>query len=144
VFCDQDEETVQHLLAACAFSRQVWFEVLSLINLQQLCLIPGDVNFQDWWLQAEKNTPKLQQKGFNFFFEHAGELRIIELRKGGSKNRPNTNTKNKRKKERRRKNNHGHPATTKQDDYLKGHHNHKPNAPVQPQTQKNFLYGASD
>jgi hypothetical protein len=31
------------------------------------------------------------------FFEHAGELRIIELRKGGSKNRPNTNTKKKRK-----------------------------------------------
>jgi hypothetical protein len=52
-----------------------------------------------------------------FFLEHAGELRIIELRReGGSKNRPNTNTKKtkkKRKEERRRKNNHGHLATTK-------------------------------
>jgi hypothetical protein len=73
-------------------------------------------------------------------------LHIIELRKGGSKNRPNTNTTKKRsKEERRRKNNkHGHPATTKQDDHLKGHHNHRPNTLVQPQTQKNFLYGASD
>jgi hypothetical protein len=33
-----------------------------------------------------------------FFLEHAGELRIIELRKeGGSKNRPNTNTKKEKK-----------------------------------------------
>lgn len=29
VFCDQDEKTVQHLLVACDFYRQVWFEVLS-------------------------------------------------------------------------------------------------------------------
>jgi hypothetical protein len=55
-----------------------------------------------------------------FFFEHAGELCIIGLRKEGSKNRPNTNTTKKRNKERkRRKNKQGHPATTKQEDHLK-------------------------
>jgi hypothetical protein len=38
-----------------------------------------------------------------FFLKHTGELCIIELRKGWSKNRPNTNTK-KDKKEKKGRN----------------------------------------
>lgn len=65
LLCDQKEETVQHLLVACAFGRQVWFQVLSLINLQHLSPMPREVNFQDWWNQAERRVPKPQGNEFN-------------------------------------------------------------------------------
>jgi hypothetical protein len=32
--CDQQQETINHLLVACVFSRQVWFELLWLAKLQ--------------------------------------------------------------------------------------------------------------
>jgi hypothetical protein len=65
VLCNQEEETIQHLLAGCIFSRQVWFQVLSACNLQHLCPFPGEDNFQVWWQQAEQNVPKQRRKVFN-------------------------------------------------------------------------------
>jgi hypothetical protein len=65
VLCNQEEETIQHLLAGCVFSRQVWFQVLSACNLQHLCPSPGEDNFQVWWQQAEQNVPKQRRKVFN-------------------------------------------------------------------------------
>jgi hypothetical protein len=46
LLCDQEEETIQHLLVACVFARQTWFLVLSLIGLQQLAPDPGVSVFQ--------------------------------------------------------------------------------------------------
>jgi hypothetical protein len=37
--CDQEEETVQHLLTSCVFARSVWFSVLCIVGLQHLA--PG-------------------------------------------------------------------------------------------------------
>jgi hypothetical protein len=55
---------VQHLLVACAFSRQVWFLVLSLIGLQLLALEPGVSIFQEWWRTTVLKVPKEKRKGF--------------------------------------------------------------------------------
>ena len=63
--CDQDEETVQHLLVACVFSRQVWFSVLSQMDLQPLDPDNNAVVLQDWWREAVLRVPKERRGGFN-------------------------------------------------------------------------------
>lgn len=35
LLCDRDEESVNHLLIQCVFSRSVWFSVLSMVHLPQ-------------------------------------------------------------------------------------------------------------
>jgi hypothetical protein len=47
--CDQLEETIQHILVTCVFSRQIGFHVLSLVGLQQYTPKANDYNFQEWW-----------------------------------------------------------------------------------------------
>jgi hypothetical protein len=46
MLCEQEEETIQHILVSCVFSREVWFRVLSLVGLQRCTPEPGDENFQ--------------------------------------------------------------------------------------------------
>jgi len=47
--CGQQDETSDHLLLACVFSREVWFRLLSFTNLQKHA--PGSDNtLADWWL----------------------------------------------------------------------------------------------
>ena len=67
--CDQDNETVQHLLISCDFARQVWFSILDMVGLQfsphlqicqffktggvqrrQLCHLPREKELILWWL----------------------------------------------------------------------------------------------
>jgi hypothetical protein len=42
MLCEQEEETIQHILISCVFSREVWFRVLSLVGLQRCTLEPGE------------------------------------------------------------------------------------------------------
>jgi hypothetical protein len=44
--CDQGDETVQHLLISCVFSREVWFRIFSLVNLRQFSPTRADLVFQ--------------------------------------------------------------------------------------------------
>jgi len=46
---DQVEETIDHLLISCVFSRQMWFNVLQGLGLQALAPGPDDLIFDDWW-----------------------------------------------------------------------------------------------
>jgi hypothetical protein len=39
LLCDQEEETVQHILVACVFSRQVWFLALSRVHSSRQFLV---------------------------------------------------------------------------------------------------------
>ena len=49
--CGQQDETSDHLLLACVYSREVWFRLLSIANLQQH--VPGtDGTLADWWLET--------------------------------------------------------------------------------------------
>jgi hypothetical protein len=63
-FCDQVEETVDHLLVACVFSWQFWFNVLQQFNLQILAP-QTDPSFFDWWAAASSRVDGQVQKGLN-------------------------------------------------------------------------------
>jgi hypothetical protein len=65
VLCNQQQETIQHILISCVFSRNIWWQVLSRVGLQLVS--PGlEVSmFQDWWSVAEGLVPVLHRNGFN-------------------------------------------------------------------------------
>jgi hypothetical protein len=63
--CDQQDETVQHILVACVFTREVWFRTLSRLGLQHLAPTSDATVFQEWWREAERNVSKHKKKGFN-------------------------------------------------------------------------------
>jgi len=59
--CDQEDETVQHILTTCVFARQFWFAVLQPLNL--VALVPSriTVSLADWWLRAWRKVPPCLQ-----------------------------------------------------------------------------------
>jgi len=63
--CDQEDETVQHILTTCVFARQFWFAVLQPLNLVALVPSRRTVSLADWWLKAWRKVPKQHKKGFN-------------------------------------------------------------------------------
>jgi hypothetical protein len=52
--CDQQDETVHHMLVACVFTREVWFRTLSRLGLQHLAPTSDASGFQEWWSEAER------------------------------------------------------------------------------------------
>jgi hypothetical protein len=63
--CDQDEETIDHLLISCIFARQFWFNLLQQVHIQQLAPQPGATSFMDWRRNANERSTRLIQKRFN-------------------------------------------------------------------------------
>ena len=63
--CDQEEETINHLLVSCVFSRQVWFIVFQQFGLQCLAPQPGDLLFDEWWEQVNTRVTDLVKQGLN-------------------------------------------------------------------------------
>jgi hypothetical protein len=63
--CDQDEETIDHLLVSCVFAKQFWFEFLRQANLQGLAPQSGTVSFLDWWTQATDRSMGMEKRGIN-------------------------------------------------------------------------------
>jgi hypothetical protein len=63
--CDQEEETIQHLLISCVFARQFWYFLLSRSGLPNLS--PDNVicSLDDWWSRAVEKIPRDLQSGFN-------------------------------------------------------------------------------
>jgi hypothetical protein len=64
--CNQEEETVQHLLTTCVFARQFWFNILQPLNLSYLTP-RHTTTFADWWKKSWKKLQKHLRKGFNSF-----------------------------------------------------------------------------
>jgi hypothetical protein len=60
--CDQAEETMEHLLVGCPFSRTVWHEVLSWVRSTARPPRRGD-DFVGWWQGATRSTPRALRKG---------------------------------------------------------------------------------
>jgi hypothetical protein len=48
VLCDQQDETIQHILVAYVFGRKTWLKVLSRFGPQHLAPGNEDLNFQGW------------------------------------------------------------------------------------------------
>jgi hypothetical protein len=62
VMCDQQLETIHHLLVSCPFSRQIWYDTLSWLRLA--CRPPDqDDSISHWWLDVRQNTTKAMRKG---------------------------------------------------------------------------------
>jgi hypothetical protein len=65
VLCDQEQETVQHLLCTCSFARQFWHAILVPLCLGDLIPAVHEISFADWWRKVLKKVPKNRKKGFN-------------------------------------------------------------------------------
>jgi len=62
--CDQDEENINHLLAAAVMrAREFWFSLLRRVGLQHLCPQMEDNSFDDWWDRISSGAVDLIQKG---------------------------------------------------------------------------------
>jgi hypothetical protein len=62
--CDQEAETMEHLLVACPYVRQVWFKALRHCGWQGLAPLQQD-SFVDWLLLMQKRIPKQRRKAFD-------------------------------------------------------------------------------
>jgi exonuclease III len=62
--CDQEDETIHHLLCSCVFSRQFWHRLFLLFGLPDVVPQPGALLF-DWWQQSGRSFGKIVERGFN-------------------------------------------------------------------------------
>ena len=63
--CDQEDETINHLLVSCVFARQFWYHFFRQVGLHSLSPQPSDTSFDSRWEQAIGATSRLVQKGLN-------------------------------------------------------------------------------
>ena len=63
--CDQEDETINHLLVGCVFARQVWALVLHQLGMLQLAPQPTVIRFSGWWKRTTAAVPKDLRKGLN-------------------------------------------------------------------------------
>lgn len=61
--CDQEEDTIQHLLTSCVVARQVWFSLFDPLNLSGS--VPRQHSFADWRRRTIKRVKKEDRKGVN-------------------------------------------------------------------------------
>jgi hypothetical protein len=63
--CDQEDETLDHLLVSCVFTRKFWYMVLRQVGLHSLAPQPIDLIFDEWWEKASMATSGLTKGGLN-------------------------------------------------------------------------------
>jgi len=63
--CDQEEETINHLLVECVFAREFWFLLLWQVGLQALSPQPTENSFLDWWEGANNAIADMVRQGVN-------------------------------------------------------------------------------
>ena len=56
---------IQHLLTGCVFARQVWFSILSPLDLGSEAPGHNDLCFADWWAKIIRMFSKEHRKGAN-------------------------------------------------------------------------------
>jgi hypothetical protein len=64
--CDQEEETIQHLLISCVFARQFWYLLLRRSGLPNLSPDNALCSLDDWWSRDVEKIPRDLQSGFNY------------------------------------------------------------------------------
>jgi hypothetical protein len=62
--CLQEEDSVQHIMAACVYSRQVWFGCLQRLELN-LDTPQVAEPWQDWWLRVRAAFRTKERRGFD-------------------------------------------------------------------------------
>lgn len=61
IFCNQQEETIDHIILGCVFSREVWARCLQIYRLDS-------TSFMQWWIQSRKSLSKPIQRAFDSLF----------------------------------------------------------------------------
>ena len=64
--CDQDPETIDHIVASCSFSRQVWWTILSVLGVD--ASLVGDETLMAWWDHWRLRWHGERQKGADTLF----------------------------------------------------------------------------
>lgn len=62
--CSQEAEELNHLLAGCVTSREIWYKVLRRCGWQQLTPGAND-HLVTWWIHSRKQIPKPRRKAFD-------------------------------------------------------------------------------
>jgi hypothetical protein len=63
--CDQDQETLDHMLIGCVFAREFWFKLLLQVNLQLLAPQSEDSAFLEWWRTLCTKVSGIARDGLN-------------------------------------------------------------------------------
>jgi hypothetical protein len=63
--CDEEDEMIQHLLVSYVVARQVYFNLLSPLNLGEYVPEQQEQNFAHWWRKVLKMVKKKYKKGVN-------------------------------------------------------------------------------
>ena len=63
--CDQEFESISHLLLTCVLSREFWYKVLRLFGLHSLAPKPTNTCFLEWWEIVAQQVTGLNRKGLN-------------------------------------------------------------------------------
>ena len=67
ILCDQEDETMDHLLLGCVFSREVWQLCLAAFFLQGLIVV-RECSAMLWWMDSRKGLPKVLRRAFDSLF----------------------------------------------------------------------------
>lgn len=63
MFCEQEEETVQHIISSYVFAQQLWHNLLPPIGLEHVTPDLNDICFAEW-RKATMTVEKTKRKGF--------------------------------------------------------------------------------
>ena len=63
--CDQESETLDHILVSCVFAREFWFRLMCIFRLQNLAPTPSTVSFTGWWEMIDNGSGDMIMKGVN-------------------------------------------------------------------------------
>lgn len=72
------EESINHLLCTCPFSREFWFLLLQRLGLQALAPQNDDDSFDDQWGRAESSVNTQTRGGFNSIHHNPRSLDNME------------------------------------------------------------------
>jgi hypothetical protein len=63
--CDQEQETILHLLCTCSFARQFWHNIFSSLRMSHLTPDRDVGSFAEWWGKVPRRVPKQIRKGIH-------------------------------------------------------------------------------
>jgi hypothetical protein len=63
--CDQDQESIDHILVGCVCARNFWFQLLGQVNLPGFAPRLGEVNTMQWWSRTSEQLQGIAKKGLN-------------------------------------------------------------------------------
>jgi hypothetical protein len=63
--CDQESETLGHILVSCVFAREFWFRLMCNFRLQNLAPTPSTVSFTGWREMIDNGSRDTIMRGVN-------------------------------------------------------------------------------